>query len=169
MLLFFIVVDGVVQPDITQTVVAIHNHNILDTPNNNHIGSSTSEKEAIFADNAINTNKSLLLDHSPAQRSDSKVSLKSAGGGDVNDARPASVYSDTANNRHSTLSCQLPSNIDAESLVWTKVTHAGGRITLPDSGVYTHAGITSYASSEWIIITDIYNDPQKTGLIYILC
>lgn len=132
-----------IQPDITQTVT-IQNHNAQESPNNNHIGST--EKVPIYTDNAINANKSLLLDAangsgmcSPAKGSshkDSKISLKSS----ESESRPHSVYSERTN-RHSVISCQLPTNVDTEALVVATVTHAGGRLQLPDSGkFYLHAG-----------------------------
>ena len=138
-----------VQPDITQTIVSsvtIQNHNVQDSPNNNHIGSM--EKVPIFNDNTINTNKAVLLDTpngtcSPIKGSrehlthkDSKVSLKSS----ECDSRPHSVYSERTN-RHSVISCQLPSNVDIDALVVATVTYTGGRLTLPDSGRFSLLGI----------------------------
>ncbi len=125
-----------VQPDITQTVVAMPNSNGLDTPNNNHIGSM--EKMPILQENAINASKQQLYEtlNRPVKSSqehlgllDSKASLKSS---DC-ETRPNSMYSDHTN-RHSTISCQLPSNIDMDTLVWANLSHSGGRISLPDSG-----------------------------------
>ena len=124
-----------VQPDITQTVVpqtyvTIQNPNAMDTPNNNHIGSM--EKVPILSEH-----QSSLLDSSSKSSehlsvNGSKISLKNVSD---SDNRADSAYSDRTN-RHSTISCQLPSNIDMESLVWANVTHAGGRITLPESGMW---------------------------------
>ena len=123
---------SVQQPDLTQTI----KNNTTSTPNNNHTGSM--EKMPMYLDNAINTNKSLLLDagcadnprmsseHLPQRRS--KISMKSS----ECDSRPQSAYSI---NRHSILG-QLPSNMDPECLVWASVSHAGGRITLPNSGTF---------------------------------
>lgn len=122
------------QPDITQTVVVtIANQNALNSPNNNHIGSM--EKVPIFSDNAINRALESGEPHTPVKqnnlsRKDSKASMKSS---DC-DSRPNSMYSERTN-RHSVISSQLPPNIDMEALVWANVTHTGGRITLPDSGV----------------------------------
>ncbi len=129
-----------VQPDLTQTVVTIQNHNALDSPNNNHLLGST-EKVPVFSDNvhSKSTNMLLIEPGTPIKsplaggtlpRKDSKASLKSS---DC-DSRPQSIYSDTHTNRQSMMSCQLPSNIDIENLVWATITQAGGRITLPDAG-----------------------------------
>jgi len=129
-----------VQPDLTQTVVTIQNPNVLDTPNNNHIGST--EKVPVFSDNVPNgtvTANGLLVDVSTGTlkrsadtlpRKESRSSLKSS----ECESRPQSVYSERTN-RQSVVSCQLPSNIDVESIVWANVTQTGGRLTLPDSGV----------------------------------
>ena len=127
-----------VQPDLTQTVVTIQNHNALDTPNNNIPGSM--EKVPVFCDNGTinrSTNTLLLVDApSPNKascdnlpRKGSKLSLKSS----ECESRPQSVYSERTN-RQSMLSCQLPSNIDIEALVWANVTHLGERIVLPEAG-----------------------------------
>ncbi|KAK2166829.1 hypothetical protein NP493_1301g00030 [Ridgeia piscesae] len=118
---------SVQQPDLTQTI----KNNTNPLPNNNHTGSM--EKMPMYLDNAINTNKSLLLDETARMSSErlpqrrSKISMKSS----ECDSRPQSAYSV---NRHSILG-QLPSNMDPECLVWATVSHTGGRITLPDSGV----------------------------------
>ena len=127
-----------VQPDLTQTVVTIQNHNALDTPNNNHLGSM--EKVPVYSDIGPPKPSTLLIDpNTPIKtssnpylpRKDSKASLKSS---DC-ESRPQSVYSEHTNpNRHSLISCHLPNNIDHEAFVWATVTHAGGRITLPDAG-----------------------------------
>ncbi|XP_064636504.1 netrin receptor UNC5C-like isoform X2 [Lineus longissimus] len=135
------------QPDLTQTVVTIPNHNALDTPNNNHIGSM--EKLPMLP--AVNTVcvpplqnknhvKSLLLDSPNEQmhynslpRKESKHSLKSSTTG----SRPQSVYESDVNatNRLSIISANVPSNIDIECITWANVTSAGARLVLPDSGV----------------------------------
>jgi len=118
---------SVQQPDLTQTI----KNNTNPLPNNNHTGSM--EKMPMYLDNAINTNKSLLLDETARMSSErlpqrrSKISMKSS----ECDSRPQSAYSV---NRHSILG-QLPSNMDPECLVWATVSHTGGRITLPDSGM----------------------------------
>ena len=131
-----------VQPDLTQTVVTIQNHNALDSPNNNIPGSM--EKVPVFCDSGTinrSTNTLLLVDtpspnrhtHKASSdnlpRKDSKLSLKSS----ECESRPQSVYSERTN-RQSMLSCQLPSNIDIEALVWANVTHLGERIILPEAG-----------------------------------
>ena len=88
------------------------------------------EKVPILSDNHSNIleHSSKCSDHLSANGS--KMSLKNTS---ECDARPDSAYSDVTN-RHSTISFQLPSNIDMDALVWATVTHAGGRITLPESG-----------------------------------
>ena len=129
------------QPDLTQTVVTIQNHNALDTPNNNHIGSM--EKVPVFSADTLRSKSShtLLVDPSTPvknggvngsipHRNDSKASLKSS---ESEGGRPHSVYSERTN-RQSVVSCQLPSNVDPEGIVWASVTAAGGRIALPDAG-----------------------------------
>ena len=123
------------QPDLTQTIVTIQNHNALDAPNNNLLGSM--EKVPVYSDIGPPKCSSLVAERpsTPLKapqyvpRNDSKASLKSS---DC-DSRPHSVYSETTN-RQSVISCHLPSNIDHEALVWATVTHTGGRITLPDAG-----------------------------------
>ena len=79
------------QPDLTQTVVTIQNHNALDTPNNNHIGSM--EKVPVFSNDTLRSKSShtLLVDPSTPvknglngaipNRNDSKASLKSSESG----------------------------------------------------------------------------------------
>ena len=131
------------QPDVTRTVVTIRNHNALDTPNNNHINSM--DKIPIFPDNQSATstltknNRTLLevieptniqcktMSETNIQR---KESLSTVG------SRPQSTYSDHTN-RHSVVSSQIPSNLDADNLVWAHLTHTGGRLSLPDSGKQT--------------------------------
>ena len=120
-------------------MVTIQNHNALDSPNNNHLLGST-EKVPVFSDNihSKSTNMLLIDPSTPVKsslvgtlpRKDSKASLKSS----ECDSRPQSIYSDTHTNRQSMISCQVPANIDMENLVWATVTHAGGRIVLPDAG-----------------------------------
>ena len=135
-----------VQPDLTQTVVTIRNHNVLDSPNNNHLNSM--EKMPIYSEpitpspvhNGTLPKKNVLLIEpppSPAKdsieklsRVDSRASLKT----DTSGSRPQSVYDSDHTNRQSITSAQLPSNIDIEALVWGNMTHAGGRLVLPESG-----------------------------------
>ncbi|ELU09598.1 hypothetical protein CAPTEDRAFT_229366 [Capitella teleta] len=125
------------QPDITQTVVSsvtIQNHNAMqESPNNNR---DSTEKVPIYSDNVINASRSLLLDASSGVALCTPSKSPQHGGSAASDAdsRPHSVYSDRPN-RQSLISCQLPSNIDVEALVVATVTHAGGRLQLPDSGV----------------------------------
>ncbi len=127
-----------VQPDLTQTVVTLQNHHVLDTPNNNLPGST--EKVPVFCDNGTigrSTHTLLLVDapspkklgggSSVGERPDAKMSDLEG------DSRPQSVYSERTN-RQSMLSCQLPNNIDIEDLMWANVTHLGERIVLPEAG-----------------------------------
>lgn len=117
-----------VQPDLTQTVVTIQNHNALDTPNNNHLGSM--EKVPVYSDIEPRKPSALFLEqpnlpmknntsNDYLAREDSKSSLKSM----ECESRPPSI-----------ISCHLPNNIDHEALVWATVNHTGGRIAVPDAG-----------------------------------
>ena len=124
-----------VQPDLTQTVVTIQNHHTLDTPNNNHLGSM--EKMPVYAEPMeimpnlpnMHNNLNLLIDPSSPHKTNNDRPRKES---DC-ESRPNSVYSERTN-RQSMISCQLPSNIDMEALVYANVTHSGGRITIPDAG-----------------------------------
>lgn len=144
-------------PDLTQTVVTIQNHHTLDTPNNNHI--STMEKVPVFSADTLRSKGShtLLVDTSSTPvksnpngsvpgRNDSKASLKSSD----NESRPQSVYSERTN-RQSMVSCQLPSNVDPECIVWASVTTAGGRIALPDAGK-SHLSMESHIQMSILLI-----------------
>ena len=120
------------QPDLTKTVVTIQNHGAVEgTPNNNHLrngGTGTLDKApstAAYADNVLNAQKALLL-------GEGNTDIDLAKDADL-ESRPDSLYSEIRN-RNSTLSCQLPGNIDVEAMAVATVTHAGGRISLPDSG-----------------------------------
>ena len=124
------------QPDLTQTVVTIQNHGAVDTPNNNHLRtmdkSSTPSTPTAYADNALNAQKAaLLLDNKMMDEAGPKDLLLDP------TSRPDSLYSEIHPNRTSSvagLASQMPTNLDLEAMVWATVTHAGGRIALPDSG-----------------------------------
>jgi hypothetical protein len=88
------------------------------------------EKVPILSDNQSSLLEQSSKSSEHLSANGSKMSLKNVSDSET---RPDSAYSDRTN-RHSTISCQLPSNIDMDALVWANVTHAGGRITLPESG-----------------------------------
>jgi hypothetical protein len=99
-------------------------------PNNNRDACGEKSGGVYSTDNAINASRCLLLDANSGQVCTPTKSLRESSDGE---SRPHSLYSDRSH-RHSLISCQLPSNIDVEALVVATVTHAGGRLQLPDSG-----------------------------------
>lgn len=109
-----IVAELHVAPDLTKMASSPGSHH-SDSPNS----SVTSEHRA--RDSIISTQKLL-----PGGVSDPSSSgkLSSAAPGGSGTGRRAQVHGQLL----------LPTNIESEALVWSTVTHAGGRITLPESG-----------------------------------
>lgn len=110
-------------PDLTKMAVLIPSKdNNRDSPNCSSNSSGCSEKTA--RDSMISTQRLL-----PCLGTTECTQLTLG--------RNASGPSDgKTSNRPTTISCQLPTNIDLNALVWTMVGHEGGRLTLPDSGKF---------------------------------
>ncbi|CAH1795522.1 unnamed protein product [Owenia fusiformis] len=171
------------QPDLTQTVVTIRN-NHTDSPNNN-TNNSTPVKVPLFnghensgtlpsvkyANHVNNENKPLLIDppHTLTdsteklplpRKSDSDNSIKSG-----NSSRPQSVY-DSDGHRLSVISCQLPSNIDLENIAWGNITHTGGRLQIPESGVFLTIpeGAIKKGNTEEIFVAVCRDDKDRPKL-----
>ncbi|XP_074648340.1 netrin receptor UNC5C-like isoform X2 [Tubulanus polymorphus] len=173
------------QPDLTQTVITIPNHNALNLPNNNHINSmeklpaaDTSSMASVPNSAVIKNNKMMLLDApsppplmQPSEhyasvsllpRKESKMSLKSM---TTSSSRPPSMYSHA--NRNSVVSSVIPSNIDIECITWMNITYAGGRLELPDSGVYLTIpeGSIPKGQTEEIFLAVCRDDKDRPKLI----
>lgn len=125
-------------PDLTKMAVLIPNKdNNSDSPNSSN-SSGCSEKTA--RDSMISTQRLLPC-------------LGTTDFGQLTLGRNVSGPSDCKpNNRPATISCQLPTNIDLNALVWTMVGHEGGRLTLPDSGKFklflTEVFVRHFSSTE---------------------
>lgn|SRR6218665_3578936 len=121
-------------PDLTKMAVLIPNKdNNSDSPNSSN-SSGCSEKTA--RDSMISTQRLL-----PCLGGTTDFSQATLG-------RNASGPSEgKTNNRPTTISCQLPTNIDLNALVWTTVGHEGGRLTLPDSGKFKNFSYSDGFSS----------------------
>jgi len=99
-------------PDLTKTAVISLDRSASDSPN-----SSVSDRAR---DSIVSTQRLLPYSSPPAH------APAAAAGSDVTSGRRRRCPRDVT----------LPSNVDNDALVWSTVTSAGGRVTLPGSGHY---------------------------------
>ncbi|XP_013412210.1 netrin receptor UNC5C-like isoform X2 [Lingula anatina] len=171
---------AMVQPDLTQTIAPVRTHSLYDQPppNNNHIDAM--EKIPMLnghthpvEDSPIIDKKSkhLYIQLPGEEKTDStekltlqksKASLKSSTSG----SRPQSEYDTDNSNRQSVTSNLLPSNIDVEALAWGNITHAGGMLTIPETGVSVSIpeGAISKGNTEEIFIAVCRDDKDRPKL-----
>jgi len=180
-------------PDLTQTVVTIQNHHTADTPNNNHMIGSM-EKMPIYAEpyagdksgyaepytepidyahtNNLNQLNALLIDPSIPCQSNIEVPSLNNKSPDCPSRPASSVYSERSVGLHtglrpqSVISCQLPSTVDMEALVWANVTHEGGRLSIPNSGVSLTIpeGAVKKGTSEEVFMAVCRDDKDRPQL-----
>ncbi|GFO23590.1 netrin receptor unc5c [Plakobranchus ocellatus] len=91
---------------------------------------SNGPSKTVLVEPTINHNLNTTLDKAPMK--DTKLAHAQCDGA----GRPMSQCDSLQDSRQSVISVQLPGNVDTEAVTWSTFNHMGGRLVLPESGVF---------------------------------
>lgn len=122
--------DIKVQPDLTKTVLPDENKV---TVNEKLLKTCNDDNQIVFNKEPVSTLPKVVADYL-LQKEPVTTDAEEE---ECLYAQPDAIADDVGvNQRHSIMSNQFPANVDSDAVTWATLTHAGGRISLPYSGIY---------------------------------